>query len=289
MNGIIRIAAVLGAAGFLAACGVQLENAQTVGAKGSAFEQALYAGYIKLSQAEFDESDYADSDVFALRAIASASGNAPAPEAISARKLPSEKVEELTNARAWLMEMMDKGAMTKMPAEAAEAQVQFDCWMQEQEENIQPKDIAACRSAYLKAMGKLDDGLREVKPMMMKKTEAPAPMKEPDVDGIYILYFDFDSDKLSIDARKVIGRVLSDYNLAKPEALYVEGHTDTSGSDSYNVRLSERRVKSVINALTVGGVPANSIKTGAMGERKPMVSGDNKKELKNRRVEIIFE
>jgi outer membrane protein OmpA-like peptidoglycan-associated protein len=161
--------------------------------------------------------------------------------------------------------------------------------MQEQEENFQPKDIAACRKAYLAAMDKVDSALAPPKMMKKKKATMKRPEK-PAVDGIYVLFFDFNSSAITAESREVIRKAVFDYHLSKPAGIYLSGHTDTSGSPGYNVSLSERRLESVMNAMTYSQVPSTKIGTEAFGESKPLVrSGDGKKEPRNRRVEIIFE
>lgn len=52
---------------------------------------------------------------------------------------------------------MLRGGAVFAPAEAATAQAAFDCWMQEQEENFQPRDIGACQNRYLAAMARLEE------------------------------------------------------------------------------------------------------------------------------------
>ena len=60
----------------LAACaGTQLDAAKSVQPSGGAFSTNLYKEYIALAQAEFDEGDYMDADVFASRAMAAAAGS----------------------------------------------------------------------------------------------------------------------------------------------------------------------------------------------------------------------
>ena len=56
--------------------------------------------------------------------------------------------ERLSGARSRLIAAFGAGARKRAPKQAAEAQLRFDCWMQEQEENFQPDDIdAPCRQA----------------------------------------------------------------------------------------------------------------------------------------------
>ena len=159
--------------------------------------------------------------------------------------------------------------------------------MQEQEENFQPADIAACRKMFLAGMGKVEAALAE--PKMVKKPTMKRP-EVPTIDGIYVLFFDFNSDELSAESKEVIRKAVFDFHLATPGKVYLSGHTDTVGAAAYNVDLSERRLESVVAAMTGSSVPGVTIQTEAFGETKPLVmSGNGKREPKNRRVEIIFE
>jgi OOP family OmpA-OmpF porin len=272
----------------LSACaGMQLDNAKMAKSGGSAFDKGLYTGYLGLSSAEYKEGDYKDSDEFANRAIVAAGAKKVGPEALKARNLPKGKTAELANARKWMVDSFNKGAKTKAPKAAAEAQVGFDCWMQEQEENFQPADIAACRKMFLAGMGKVEAALAE--PKMVKKPTMKRP-EVPTIDGIYVLFFDFDSSELTAESKEVIRKAVFDFHLATPGKVYLSGHTDTVGAAAYNVDLSERRLESVVGAMTGSSVPGVTIQTEAFGETKPLVmTGNGKREPKNRRVEIIFE
>src|SRR3546814_4775277 len=89
-------------------------------------------------------SDLVDSDKYAERSMAAARGETVQPEAISARDLPGNMVGTLSSARARLMAVLADGAAQSDPIQAAEAQVAFDCWMEQQEENFQI-GRASCR------------------------------------------------------------------------------------------------------------------------------------------------
>ncbi len=180
--------------------GTKLEKAQRVEPKGSTFDVSLYQEYIDLSSSEYNEGDYGDSDNFATRAIQSGTGGTVAPEEISARRLPENKVGELTSARQRLVGALGKGAAEKVPAEAARAQTGFDCWMQEQEENIQPDDIEACRSRFFAALEYIEDAMKP-KPIA-KKVEPPAA--PPPASELYLVYFDLDNAELSEAAKAVL-------------------------------------------------------------------------------------
>jgi OOP family OmpA-OmpF porin len=70
----------------------------------------------------------------------------------------------------------------------------------------------------------------------------------------------------------------------------VIGHTDTTGTDDYNMRLSDRRAAAVRDALIAQGVYAKMIKLKAMGEKDLAVpTADGVREPKNRRAQILIE
>ena len=84
----------------LAGCtGQKLYSAQKTTPGGSEFAQNLFSGYVDLSEDEYAEGDYSDSDVFADRAVTSGTQGAVQPEEITARLLPADHVGELTEAR----------------------------------------------------------------------------------------------------------------------------------------------------------------------------------------------
>ena len=70
-------------------------------------------------------------------------------------------------------------------------------------------------------------------------------------------------------------------------SISVVGHTDTVGSNDYNMRLSMRRSQAVKDGLMANGIAADMITTGGRGEAELMVqTGDSVKEPQNRRATI---
>ena len=68
-----------------------------------------------------------------------------------------------------------------------------------------------------------------------------------------------------------------------------EGHTDSTGSASYNQQLSERRARSVIMALQARGIEAERLTAKGLGENYPVASNDIAAgRQQNRRVEIVL-
>ena len=68
----------------------------------------------------------------------------------------------------------------------------------------------------------------------------------------------------------------------KSQAIFVIGHTDTSGTDEYNIALSERRAQSVADYLARLGTDPAKMQVVPKGETEPSGLGDDK----DRRVEF---
>lgn len=84
-----------------------------------------------------------------------------------------------------------------------------------------------------------------------------------------------------------IAKVLQEYPQTR---IIVEGHTDSQGSESYNMDLSRRRAESVKNVLVQKGVAPSRINIAALGENQPVAPNDTETgRQKNRRVEIKIE
>jgi len=285
MKGFVRMALAAAGLALLSGCaGFGLQEAEMASVQGNAHDRALQAGYLELSQAEFDEADYIDSDFFAERSMAAGRGESVAPQPIADRDLPANRVNVLAGARERLTNALSGGAAQRMPAEAAEAQVAFDCWMQEQEENFQPDDIAACQNRFIAAMSAL-----EPKPVMAAPapTPAPAPMAKP-VPGPFVVYFDFDRANLTPQAQADLADVIQAANGYRAGTIDITGYTDLSGAAAYNQVLSERRANSVLEYLTQGGVDPTRIVGKGLGESNPVVQTEAP-EQRNRRVEIEFQ
>jgi len=70
--------------------------------------------------------------------------------------------------------------------------------------------------------------------------------------------------------------------------ITVEGHTDSTGSDTTNIELSKARAESVGNYLMSRGVPKDQVTTVGLGSSRPVAGNDSPEgRANNRRVEII--
>ena len=100
----------------------------------------------------------------------------------------------------------------------------------------------------------------------------------------------FDSGKYTLRpvAREKLAK-LSGIVLAYPSLkLEVEGHTDSVGTDEYNMKLSENRADSVRAYLVQQGINASSIPARGFGESQPVATNDTAAgRQQNRRVELV--
>ena len=285
MKSLIKFSAIAVGMSLLAACGTyDIDSVGSMTPKGGAFNIGLHHEYVELARAEGAESDWTDASYFLGKATSAANGEDVQPDAIESRRLPAGKATtQLSLARQALMNLFEDGGKKKAPGLSAQAQASFDCWMQEQEENHQPKDIAACRDRFYKVLGDAADAIRPKMAMM-------AASKPVYVDGQYIVFFDLDSASVNAGGAKEIAKIITDYRIGKPAKILVEGHTDLSGSIGYNAKLADNRAKTVAKALSANGIPAGVIDVVSFGEKKPLrPTPDGKEEKSNRRVEVTFE
>lgn len=90
-----------------------------------------------------------------------------------------------------------------------------------------------------------------------------------------LVYFDFNATRKKVDAdvdeflKKVAERLKS-----TEEKVEITGHTDNIGNDASNLKLGERRAKTVRDILRRYGVPRNKITTFSKGESQPAESND---------------
>jgi peptidoglycan-associated lipoprotein len=96
------------------------------------------------------------------------------------------------------------------------------------------------------------------------------------------VYFAFDDSSI-LDSEKT--RLSANQDCiakAKGKSVFVVGHTDTSGTEEYNIALSERRAKSVADYLARLGTDPARMQVVPKGETEPTGMGDDK----DRRVEF---
>ncbi len=101
------------------------------------------------------------------------------------------------------------------------------------------------------------------------------------------VYFEYDSDELSADARATLDAKLPIFRANPGLRIRVAGHTDERGSDEYNLALGQRRAASVKRYLSDQGVDGGRIDLVSFGEERPAVTETSEEAWRmNRRAEF---
>jgi OOP family OmpA-OmpF porin len=288
-----RLAVVALPAMLLMACAEQrVPQMNHVDMTGNDFNHYLARDYRDLANYESDEMyDMRDAVTYADRATASAAGTPPAPDDMAKRRIADDgKAAELRTARARLMTALAAGAPQGSPRNAASAQSNFDCWVEQQEEGHQQDHIAACKDGFWRAMLATETAMAAVTVQPPVATTPPpvaaAPAPAMPQGNLYRVFFDWDRSGLSVAARQVIDQAVQRAR-ASNQGIHLIGHADSSGTDAYNMGLSERRAATVARYLTVGGIGRNAITSEARGQRDALVAtADGVREPQNRYVSI---
>jgi OOP family OmpA-OmpF porin len=100
-------------------------------------------------------------------------------------------------------------------------------------------------------------------------------------------FFDFDKATLKPEGRQMLDQVAAQAGAVNLETLIATGHTDSIGTEAYNLKLSQRRANAVKTYLVSKGIDANRIYVEGKGESSPVASNKTSEgRAKNRRVEI---
>jgi OOP family OmpA-OmpF porin len=129
----------------------------------------------------------------------------------------------------------------------------------------------------------------EPKPMAQPAAPKPMPAPPPPQPEEFLVFFDFDSSKLTKEAMDIVKSAAAAAKKGNYARIVLTGHADRAGPVDYNFGLSQRRANAVKAELVRLGVSATEITTEAKGETEPLVpTADGVPEPQNRRVEILM-
>jgi len=104
----------------------------------------------------------------------------------------------------------------------------------------------------------------------------------------FLFYFMHDSTEPTAESQARIPEFLLLINKREFYEISIIGHTDTTGSDEYNMTVSYNRAVAVRDILLSHGVPSGRMELRYHGKRDPLVpTRDQVRELRNRRVEVV--
>ena len=114
-------------------------------------------------------------------------------------------------------------------------------------------------------------------------------IKETGRAAVYGIYFDTGMSDLKLESEPALAEIVKMLKADANLKIYVVGHTDNAGQFAYNVKLSQDRAASVVNAL-VGkhGIAAARLTPFGAGPACPVASNKTDEgKAKNRRVELV--
>jgi len=119
---------------------------------------------------------------------------------------------------------------------------------------------------------------------------APAPAAAPAATKVTFAadaFFDFDKSVLKTEGKAKLDDLVGKVKGINLEVIIAVGHTDSTGTDAYNQKLSIARSEAVKAYLVNKGIEKNRIYTEGKGEKQPVADNKTKEgQAKNRRVEI---
>jgi len=292
-TGLVRIAVVAVALALSACAGNGLlDDLDQAQPSGSDFSKELYKNYSYLAHSfgdegnsantSFDASSNSDDNssmdvgdlvtAYAQKGLDAAQGQEVLPE-----PAPDGNTDAI-NMRDRLLKALEDGR-GKFPADAARAQVEYDCWIMDARVDGLRDASAQCRRGLDAALSQLEHELNPAPP-----APPPAP---PATD--YQVYFDLNSWDLKAEQLTTIQQAIATARAGGQSRITIVGHTDTSGSAGYNQRLSVKRANVVEEALVDLGARREAISVSGVGETDLAVqTGDGVKEPKNRRAVVTL-
>ena len=124
-----------------------------------------------------------------------------------------------------------------------------------------------------------EDGCPDKVPEVIFKKDAPIIL-----EGVN---FEFNSAELTAGAKEILMKVVRTLKDYAEMTLMIKGHTDSVGSDEYNLGLSDRRANSVRQYLVNQGIDPSRLSSKGYGEAEPIAPNNTDEgRAKNRRIEF---
>ncbi len=122
--------------------------------------------------------------------------------------------------------------------------------------------------------------------------ECPGTPKGAKVDerGCWVIpapFFEYDKYVIKEEFYDELNEVADVLKQNPDVRIHIDGHTDSQGTESYNLALSKRRAEAVRNYLIDQGIEEDRLQTRAFGETEPIAPNTSEENMaKNRRVEL---
>lgn len=150
--------------------------------------------------------------------------------------------------------------------------------------------LAGARAETAKARQAVEEVNRNIEALRQRMAELQAEQTDRGmVLTLGDVLFDLNQADLKSAGEQTVGRLAQFMREYENRRVRIEGYTDSTGADSYNQQLSERRAESVRNALVNQGISSRRVESKGYGEQYPVAGNDSSSgRQQNRRVEIVI-
>lgn len=287
----------------------QTDNLATLKAQPQAavpFNAALQREYGALGEEALAESDHQHADLYIRKGFAAGNGLETMPEDPRTWWLPRRAVAELYEWHGKLLQVLppNRGAR---PAAAARAQAMYDCWVEEEHEDVwmrdfsakfrmadnlyQPGDIARCKNAFFCAMYEMGVAVpiqcvtaQDINFRFDLPRRIPGSRADLWPGGV--------EPQTGVSAPAggaMLDALIAGMRANPNSAVQLKGHTDTVGGVGYNQALSERRAVLIRGELMRAGVNPARITYRGVGKTELAVpTPDQTRNVRNRRVSYML-
>jgi len=282
---------------IITACSASYEKLKTVDSRtNNTFTKNLLETYKQKATYEAEEMhDWNSAKLYSEKALNALVGAEVKPQKMTYWKLPKKHIFELTQSYNNLMIIYNEAKILD-PYNLAIAISSLDCWAEQQEENWQTWDIKKCRDDFLNAMHemyeKISDNEKNQDQQNLENKIINNPervtvvTKNEKKEIMQIIYFDFDEYTLSEVSLNTLKTFLDKYQNQISNYVIV-GHTDTKGTNKYNLKLSLKRAKAIKTIFLQEGIEEKNINILGKGEEfLAVITADETAHPANRRVEI---
>lgn len=147
--------------------------------------------------------------------------------------------------------------------------------------------LTASAEGYLNATDSIYVESKEITPVVkdlyLNKIEVGVTVRLKNI------YFDFDKTTLKSESFVELNKVVEFLKQNSSVEIEISGHTDSKGSDDYNLNLSQGRSQSVVDYLISQGIESYRLTAHGYGESKPIDTNDTDEgRANNRRVEFTI-
>lgn len=275
------------------------------------FYDALHSGYLALANQAQTTGNEQDARNYNKKAMLLVGNIMPEPETLADKQISPAHLQSLAVARTFVIETIIKDVQRNSPIAVANLQLMFDCWVRQENNDLEIHDDYPCKKSYLTEEQKIKTIISANANKEIDVTEQAAlatPIKEaakpvelqnsaPEQTIIsdslipeqYEIFFQLGHAELDKLARQMLLKTAMNATKIMPRKILINGNTDRSGTLQGNAELATKRANAVAKFLMNKGVPENILDIRSYGESAAWIDQvPEDKDERYRSVKIIF-